>query len=277
MVRNAFHGLLPKQRRTIKRYKVAGLTWGVIETHPKKPAKKDAPALLFLPGTLGTAEIFGNQIEALADRVRVVSVTYPMCGNAAKLADGVAGLMERLEIPRVVVAGSSLGGFVAQWLAARHPLRIAALVIGNSLWNPAVLKLTEIQREQLVRLAPAEHRAIVLDSVRSWPETETVFSELKKFLIECGTKLLSAQTLKARVLAVQLSPAIPKLQLPAAKILVLDCADDPLIPRAVQDDLVNHYPGAEHVRLPTGGHYPYLTCPDEYTAVIERVLDRAAK
>ncbi len=99
MARNAFHGLLPKQRRTIKRYKVAGLTWGIIETHPKKPTtptKKDAPALLFLPGTLGTAEIFGNQIEALADRVRVVSVISHLrqrgqAGRWRRRTDGTAG------------------------------------------------------------------------------------------------------------------------------------------------------------------------------------------
>jgi maspardin len=274
MAQDPSGSLLPQKRWAIQRYEVASLTWGLIETHPKQ---KGAPALLFLPGTLGTAEIFGNQIETLADRARVMSVTYPICDDATKLADGVAGLMDRLEIARAVVVGSSLGGFVAQWFAARHPSRIAALVIGNSLWNPAVLKLTEIQRERLAQLPAAQHRAIVLDSVRSWPETETIFSELKKFLIECGTKLLTAQELKARVLAVQLSTAIPKLDLPAANILVLDCADDPLIPRAVQDDLVNRYPGAKHERFAVGGHYPYLTRPDEYTSVIEHVLDRAAK
>lgn len=270
MPRTLSSTLLPQRNWPIERYKVAGLTWRVVE---RRPGKKNTATVFFLPGTLGTAAIFGNQIEALAGRARVLSVTYPACNSTSALADGVAGLMDRLEIGGAVIVGSSLGGFVAQWLAARHASRVAALIVGNSLWNPAVLKLTDLDRERLTNLPAAQHREIVLDSVRAWPETEPIFSELKKFLIVCGTKLLSAEEIKARVLAVQLSPRIPEVRLPAAKILILDCADDPLIPRAVQDDLVSHYPNAQHVRIPTGGHYPYLTRPREYTGVIEETLN----
>lgn len=50
---------------------------------------------------------------------------YGMAGHA----DDVARMMDELGIERAVVAGHSMGGFVAVWLAARHPDRVERLVL----------------------------------------------------------------------------------------------------------------------------------------------------
>jgi pimeloyl-ACP methyl ester carboxylesterase len=50
---------------------------------------------------------------------------YGMAGHA----DDVARMMDGLGIERAVVAGHSMGGFVAVWLAARHPDRVERLVL----------------------------------------------------------------------------------------------------------------------------------------------------
>ena len=62
-----------RRRHRERAVRAGGQSWRVIET--KGP--RGAPVLVMLPGTLGTAEIFWNQIAALKGRVRVVSVTYP--------------------------------------------------------------------------------------------------------------------------------------------------------------------------------------------------------
>jgi pimeloyl-ACP methyl ester carboxylesterase len=105
-----------RRRHRFRKVRAGGQTWGVIETK----AAPGAPVLVMLPGTLGTAEIFWNQIAALTGRVRVVSVTYPAVGSILKLADGLAALFDQLSIAKASVVGSSLGGYLAQWFAARH-------------------------------------------------------------------------------------------------------------------------------------------------------------
>jgi pimeloyl-ACP methyl ester carboxylesterase len=257
---------LPAERAV----RVGGLLWKVTETK----GRKGGPTLVMLPGTLGTSAIFRDPIERLGARVRMVSVTYPLIDDIHRLADSLAALMEQLGIARASIVGSSLGGFLAQHFAARHPQRVDQLILGNTLCDPGLTRRI-VQRQPVddLRAAPAtKHRDMVIASVRSWPETEPAVKKLKALLIDSGTRLLSPRAMKARVLAVQAAPAVPALDLPGARITVIDCEDDPLLPRAVQDDVVQRYPGAHHARLKTGGHYPYIVRPDAYCAVLERAL-----
>ena len=66
-----------RRRHRQRKVRARGQSWGVIEVG----GRRGAPVLVMLPGTLGTAEIFWNQIAALKGRVRVVSVTYPAVGD----------------------------------------------------------------------------------------------------------------------------------------------------------------------------------------------------
>jgi pimeloyl-ACP methyl ester carboxylesterase len=182
--------------------------------------------------------------------------------------------MDKLGLARASIVGSSLGGFLAQHFAARHPDRVERLILGNTLFDPGLTRRV-VGRQPIDRLraAPASaHRAMILASVRSWPESDPAVKTLKTILIDSGTRLLSARALKARVLAVQASPKVPRLAIPGARITVIDCEDDPLLSRRVQDDVVRRYPGASHARLRVGGHYPYIVRPDEYCTALERAL-----
>lgn len=254
----------------VQTIKVGGLVWHLIET----PGKKNGPVLLMLPGTLGTASIFEAAMRELGSRVRMVSVTYPMIEDIQRLADSLAGLMDKLGITRASIVGSSLGGFLAQHFAARHAERVDRLILGNTLCDPNLTRrvVNRMPVDALRAQSAKAHRDMVVNSVRSWPETDPLGKKLKAILIDSGTRLLSARAMKARVLAVQASPAVPPLTIASERITILDCEDDPLLPRAVQDDVVGRYPGARHVRLSSGGHYPNILRSADYNATLKQAL-----
>ncbi|MEO7241682.1 MAG: alpha/beta hydrolase [Variovorax sp.] len=260
-----------KKATTERAVKVDGLTWHLVET----PGTRHGPTLMMLPGTLGTAAIFAETMTRFGERVRMISVTYPMIEDIERLADSLAGLMEKLGLEKASLVGSSLGGFLAQHFAARHPERVEQLILGNTLRDPALTRRVVSRQpvERLRQMPPKAHREMVLTSIESWPEDEPVQKKLKEILLDSGSRLLSARAMKARVLAVQAAPAVPKLTIPHERITIIDCEDDPLLPREVQDDVVRTYPGARHVRLPSGGHYPYVLRAKEYNAVLSRALD----
>ena len=246
------------------------LLWKIIATR----GPKGAPALLLLPGTLGTAAIFSEVFQRLGGKLRIIAVTYPMIDSIERLADSLAALLTTLGIPRASVAGSSLGGFLAQHFAARHPDRVERLLLGNTLWDPSqVRRIVGGASVEQLRAAPAAmHQNMVLGSLKAWPEVEPGVARLKAILQDSGKRLLGARAIKARVLAVQAAPAVPRLAVPDSRITVLDCFDDPLLPRAVQDAMLQRYPGAHHVRMKVGGHYPYILRPDEYCVVLAQSL-----
>ena len=108
--RNHFTNYHPEERIVI-----SGREWGYVK------AGDHGPALLLIPGTLGRGEIFWQQIEALQDRARIVAVTYPKSGGVPEWASDLAELCGRLAFDRFTVLGSSLGGYLAQYLAAAYP------------------------------------------------------------------------------------------------------------------------------------------------------------
>jgi pimeloyl-ACP methyl ester carboxylesterase len=219
---------------------------------------------MMLPGTLGTASIFSDVLQLLGSQVRMVSVTYPMIEDIHRLADGLAALMDKLGITRASMVGSSLGGFLVQHFAARHGARVDRLILGNTLCDPALTRrIVQRQPVEALRALPAcQHRDMVVNSVRSWPETDPRTARLKAMLIDSGTRLL----------AVQAAPAVPPLDIDGERVTIIDCEDDPLLPRAVQDDVVRRYPGARHVRLDSGGHYPYVVRTNDYVATLKQAL-----
>lgn len=258
--------LLFRRRYPERRLRFDGQDWGVIDTG----GAPGRPTLVMLPGTLGTASLFWNQILALRARGRIVALTLPAITRIEQLADSLARLLLKLKVGPATVVGSSLGGYLAQMLAARHPARVKGLIIGNSLSDPAMTRqvANHIPPAVLALLPAGLHQGIVIGSVRTWPEPEPAVASLKRLLIESGTRHLGPRKLKSRVLAVQAGATVPKLPLPASRVAVIDCADDPLLPRSVQDDVVQRYPGATHYRLPAGGHYPYVLRPNRYTEIL---------
>jgi len=251
--------------------RAGGQAWRVIETR----AKPGAPVLVMLPGTLGTAEIFWNQIGALGRDVRIVSVTYPPVGNMMKLAAGLKALFDKLGIAKASVVGSSMGGFLAQWFTARYPKRVETLFIGNSLTDPYKVNPSRKPPAFLRRLPPAGHRKIVLGSVETWKEPEPIFAKLKDILLHSGRKLISPSALKHRVLATATGKEVPPPVIPQSRTVIIECADDPLIPRPAQAEMRRKYPRATLYRLGRGGHYPYITRPERYTRILRKHLPRA--
>jgi len=99
------------------------------------------PELLLLASMLVRARTYRPLTKRLTAHFRVLAVELPGCGRASRLerpwsfeqyADFSARLVEVLGLTRPVVLGHSNSGAVALLLAARHPERVGALVLADT-------------------------------------------------------------------------------------------------------------------------------------------------
>ncbi len=243
------------------------LNWGVIEVK----GKKGQPTLVLIPGTLGVADIFWNQIVALKGKARIVAVTVPASVDIVKLADSLKALFDKLKIDKAHLLGSSLGGFLIQHFAARHPERIEKLYVANTLLDPKAKELKGPLPAEAKKMTPKQHLEKAYSNIAGMPTPDAGFKLLKTVLKDNADRL-GGKWLKSRVLVVRDGPAVPKLKLPDSKIIVLDCADDPVVAAPVLEAVRKRYPKAERFHLESGGHFPYVTRPKDYIELFKKTL-----
>lgn len=249
---------------SVRTAEVAGHVWPYIGTHG------DGPALVLLPGSVGTCEMFFKQIAALGRDLRLIAVSYPALSDPTQLADGLAGLMDHLSLARASVLGSSFGGYWAQYFALRHAARVETLFLSNTFITADELFANPLFNPGWI------HGTSASDMQTFWRArvAQAPDSELKAIQLDMLSGRQDADNLKSRFVGVIEAKACPPVAVPADRIVVVDCADDPIIPPASRQAIADHFAGAEHITLPFGGHYPHILNADAYNTTITRRLPR---
>lgn len=240
--------------------------WGMVQ------AGETGPALVLIPGTLGRADIFWQQIEALRDRARILAVTYPSTGGVVEWADDLAALMDRFDIDRATVLGSSLGGYLAQYFAAVHADRTERLVAANTLHSVAEISTRPPYSSDLDAAPIDTLRAGFGNGLKAWaaahPDQETLVELL---LAEVGGRIPEPE-LRTRLNALKKGPELPAISLGTDRITTIEGADDPLIPEAMREAVRRHLKPGTAYRFEWGGHFPYVVRPALYVSLLEEQL-----
>jgi 3-oxoadipate enol-lactonase len=131
---------------------------GVVLHHEVR-GRVDAPALVFA-NSLGTDfRIWDAMLDALGDRYRVVlydkrghglSEATPAPYSMADHVDDLAALLDHLGVVKAAIVGLSVGGLIAQGLAAKRPELVSALVLMDTahrigtdeMWNARIDTVT---------------------------------------------------------------------------------------------------------------------------------------
>src|SRR3990172_11255761 len=140
-------------------------------------AGRGEPVVL-VHGWNGSTFSFRHTIPELARTHRVVALDLLGFGYSERPPRGdysvtaqvrlVAGLMDRLGIPRAAVVGHSMGGGIAMHLALSHPERVSRLVLVDSVSvreSRRALRAGRVLRHFLFLLAPLmQHSARMRDA-----------------------------------------------------------------------------------------------------------------
>lgn len=121
-----------------------------VETYYER--RGDGPPIVFLHGAIVDLNQWRPQLEALGDEYTTVGYDvrgHGRTGGSGRnlysielFAEDLDALLDALDVDRVVLVGLSMGGCIAQVYAARHPERVAGLVLADT-FTPEILDWRE--------------------------------------------------------------------------------------------------------------------------------------
>ena len=223
--------------------------------------------LVMLPGAQGTSETFYRQILAWGSARDVVSINYPAGENASEQAKLLLRLLSSIGVEHFDVLGTSYGAYLAQWIVFLSPSSVGRMVLGNGFHDPRPAQTPE-KLANLENSSPEKVKIDVIDRLE-----KSVESELRSSLLDLIGRGQSPQSIRDRMLAVQRATPVPRIIFSENHILLIECDDDPLINPSMRQSIQSHYPGAKHVIVSNGGHYPYINKPDQYNDAVGYFLE----
>ncbi len=240
-----------------------------------------APPLVLLHSLGTSGAVWDAQTDALANSFRVIrpdlrghGLTDATSGpyEIETLAADVLAVLDTLGVAQAHVAGLSIGGMVAQSMAARAPVRVASLILCDTAMSiPPAAQWHE--RAALVR---AQGVGAVADAVLArWLTPEFANAPaargLRRMLL-CTPPEGYAAAAEA-IAAADLKSSTSGLRLPA---LVLVGDRDESTPLAAAEALRDAVPGSSLEVIEGAAHIPTVQRPEPVTDAIRRFLQAGA-
>lgn len=242
------------------------------------------PTLVFLHGIGGNRRNWARQLGALADVCRTVAWDARGYGDSEDYAEPLAftdfaadllRLIDHLQVERAHLCGLSMGGRIVLDFYARHPQRVASLILADT-FPGFDASFTQEGRERFVRerrqplldgkqpadIAPAIARSLVSSSA-SAAVTQDLIESISMLHKESYIKTIEAMTMYE-----------PVADLAAIKVPVqiIVGAEDKLTPPAVSRKMAAAIPGARLLELENAGHLSNIEAPDAFNACIREFI-----
>jgi pimeloyl-ACP methyl ester carboxylesterase len=243
-------------------------------------AQGEGAPVLLVHGLGYTRQGWGPLRDLLARRYRVLSYDNRGIGESeippgpysvAELAEDAVAVLEAAGAERAHVVGASLGGMVAQLLAAEQPERVQRLVLAGT--TPGGAGAYPLPQQTLALMAEAPSlppdvalRRFVENALAPGsPLVDEVFAYRQRHPPDPAGWAAQAAAGAAW-------DADGRLGRIAAPTLVLAGTADAVVDPRNAQLLVDAIPGAKLELIDDAGHLPFWERAEEFTALVERFL-----
>ena len=228
--------------------------------------------------------MFEPQAEALAGLRRLITPDYPGFGRSPRApaqpdmryyAEGVRGLLDRLDLERVVLGGVSMGGYVVFECLRLFPERVSGLILANTRPEPDSEETRE-SRNKMARRVAEEGVGVLIELQMGRllaPDTlesnARVVEKVRAMILESNPNGVVA-ALGAMRERPDSTPLLEKIEVPT---LVIGGEEDGISSPEVMGAMAEKIPASRHVTLPRAGHLANLEAPQGFNAELKEFLE----
>jgi pimeloyl-ACP methyl ester carboxylesterase len=178
------------------------------------------------------------------------------------MTDDAVGLMDALKLPGAHVVGASMGGMIAQTLAAHHGHRVKTLtsIMSTSGSRRLPGPSLKIRMRLISRPEHGDRESLIRHSMQTWrmigsPRYPASEAELRRKVERSFDRAHYPAGLARQLLAIMASGSRTQiLRHITAPTLVIHGEQDPLIPVAAAYELARRIPNAHMELIPGMGH-----------------------
>jgi len=241
------------------------------------------PPLILLVGLTQDVTLWNGFVDELARYHLVVALDPRGAGRSTAKIEGLSTdvmaadaleVMDKLEIGRADVLGFSMGGMVAQVLAARHPERVGKLALVSSAARLGGVAKTAI-RGVIQLFASDNCIAFANDIMMPWLLGEKALEEGALVLAMAERRFIPTfEGFVAQVKALEThdgSELLPRIDSPT---LCICGEEDALIPPREAKAMAKAMPHAQYVELPGVGHMCPMEAPDSFLQMVLEFFKR---
>jgi len=197
------------------------------------------------------------------------------------MADDAVGLLDALNVKKAHICGASMGAYISQIVAFRHPSHVLSLTsIMGSTGNPDLPQPTQEARRALLTQMPTEREAYIEQSIKrrriiygsGFPfDEETWRIDIASSYDRC----FYPQGFTRQLVAIRVNgnrkPKLASINVPT---LVIHGADDPLVPVEGGKDTAEAIPDAKLLIIDGMGH---SLPPETWPQIVESITENANK
>lgn len=262
-----------------------------MQVHLRDQGPRDDPApIVLLHGTSASLHTWEGWVAALQDKRRVISLDLPGFGLTGPFPDGdyrmshysafLGHVLDRLQVPRAVVAGNSFGGQLAWQFALDQPQRVEGLVLVDAAGYPRIATSMPIgfRLAQIPALAPLMAnilpRQMIEASLRSvYGDPSKVSDELIDRYYELTLRAGNREALIQRFIQSEVGTSASRIAELKVPTLIIWGARDELIPPVNGERFKRDIEGSRLVLFDDLGHVPQEEDPARTVAVLMNFLE----
>jgi 3-oxoadipate enol-lactonase len=237
--------------------------------------------LLLVHGFPIDHRIWQGQLAGLSDIRRVVapdlrgrgkspaSGTWSIEDHAADVAETI----HSLGVEAVDLGGVSMGGYIAFAVLRKHPELVRSLILVSTRAtqdSPDYRRGREMTAERALKFGTGALAESMLGGLLSPSVSEAARARVAEMFQSLPGETSAADSLAMRDRA-DSTPLLPSITVPT---LVVEGGDEGLLPEGSGRALADAIPGAQHVRVPGGGHFVPFENPEGFNDAVREFLTR---